>query len=72
MSRYRIGESAQTYTDPVTAHMIAGIAVFGVIAGVGFVIAGLRGRQHWMVFWGGGLVLSSLAYLAFRLFAGGA
>ena len=68
MARYRIGESPLTYTDPVTAHMFLGVAVFGVFAGIGFVIAGVRGRQRWMVFWGGGLVLSSLTYLLSRLF----
>ena len=66
MARYRIGDSPQTYTDPVTNHMFIGIAVFGLVTGVGFVIAGLRGRQRWMVFWGGGLALSSVAYLLIR------
>jgi hypothetical protein len=68
MARYRIGESPLTYTDTVTTHMFLGVAVFGVFAGIGFVIAGMRGRQRWMVFWGGGLVLSSIAYLLSRLY----
>jgi hypothetical protein len=68
MSRYRIGEDPLTYTDPVTTHMFTGIAIYGVFAGTGFVIAGLRGRQHWMVFWGAGLVLCSVVYLLRRLF----
>lgn len=68
MSRYRIGETPSTYSDPVTTHMFFGVAIFGVFAGIGFVIAGLRGRQRWMVFWGGGLTVSSIVYLLSRFF----
>jgi hypothetical protein len=48
--------------------MFLGIAVYGVFVGIGFVFIGLRGRQRWMVFWGGGLVLSSITYLISRFF----
>jgi len=56
----------RTANDPVTAHMFLGIAIYGTFAGIGFMIFGLRGRQHWMTFWGGGLVISSLVYLLSR------
>jgi len=56
----------RTASDPITAHMFIGIAIYGTFAGIGFVLFGLRGRQHWMAIWGGGLVLSSLAYLVSR------
>jgi hypothetical protein len=61
-------ELPRTYLDPITTHMFLGIAVYGVFVGIGFVFIGLRGRQRWMVFWGGGLVLSSITYLISRFF----
>lgn len=67
MAGYPIEELPRTATDPITAHMFVGIAIYGVLAGIGFVMMGLRGRQHWMVFWGGGLVLSSITYLVSRI-----
>lgn len=67
MARYRIGEDPVAGTDPVTAYMLLGAAVFGLLTGIGFVIAGLRGRQYWLAFWGGGLVLASIAYLVSRI-----
>lgn len=69
MARYRIGDTPTPgSTDPVTETMLVGAAIFGLLTGVGFVIAGLRARQYWLVFWGGGLVLSSIAYLASQIF----
>lgn len=66
MNHYPVDDLPRTAADPITAHMFLGIAVYGVFAGIGFVVFGLRGRQHWMVAWGGGLVLTSLAYLFYR------
>lgn len=68
MPQYRIGENPLTSADPITAHMFMGIALYAVVVGVGFVIAGRHGRQRWMVFWGAGLSLTSVAYLMSRLF----
>ncbi|MEJ2361508.1 MAG: hypothetical protein P8Z75_08795 [Gammaproteobacteria bacterium] len=58
----------RTAADPITAHMFLGIAVYGLLAGIGFVLFGLRGRQHWMVAWGSGLSICSIIYLVYRLF----
>jgi hypothetical protein len=52
-------ETAATVTDSV----LTGTAIYGVLVGSGFVIAGIRGRQMWMTWWGGGLALASVAYL---------
>jgi hypothetical protein len=68
MPGYPIEDLPRTAADPITAHMFLGIAIYGMFAGAGFVMMGLRGRQRWMVFWGGGLVLSSIAYLVSRMF----
>lgn len=57
----------RTADDPITAHMFLGIAIYGLLTGIGFVIFGLRGRQRWMVVWGGGLSLCSFIYLVYRL-----
>ena len=44
-------------------------AVFSLVTGIGFVIAGIRGRQRWLLSWGVGLVLASLSYLGWVLFS---
>lgn len=56
-----------TAADPITAHMFLGIAIYGLFVGIGFVLFGRRGRQRWMVIWGGGLVVASVVYLLYRL-----
>ena len=62
--RYREGmESEIVSKHGVYDGMLAGTAVFGLLIGTGFVLAGWRARQYWLVIWGGGLVLASLAYL---------
>jgi len=70
--RYRIGENIEGLTDnlgePVGDGLVTFSAILGVIMGIGFVVAGLRGKQIWLAFWGAGLVLSSIAYLAAGLF----
>lgn len=68
--RYRIGTEPTNL--PGQAVTVDGLtvfsAVFGLLAGSGFVIAGIKGRQRWLMFWGGGLVLASLGYLGSLLF----
>lgn len=63
--RYRIGEDPENMQgQPVGEDgLTIFTAVFGLITGIIFVIAGIKGRQRWMQFWGAGLILSSLAYL---------
>lgn len=68
MPRYRIDESGQTSPDLLTQDVFIGAAVFGLLISIGFVYAGLRGKQYWLVFWGGGLTLSSIAYLFYIFF----
>jgi len=65
--RYRIGTEpvADGYLLDVGA--FAGIAVLSLTLGLGFVVAGLRSRHHWLTLWGSGLALSSAGYLGFLL-----
>jgi hypothetical protein len=62
--RYRIGEKPGELGPPATDDMAIGTAVFGLLTGIGFVVAGLRGRQSWLAVWGAGLAIASVAYLA--------
>ena len=65
MARYKIGETPETGGDVLTQDIFIGAAVFGLLISIGFVIAGLRGKQYWLVFWGGGLTISSIVYLLY-------
>jgi hypothetical protein len=69
MARYRIGETPETGGDHLTENLQTGAAVFGLAMGIGFVYAGLRGKQYWLAIWGAGLVMASLAYLGYRIFS---
>lgn len=63
--RYRIGQDpANVLGQPVTEDgLTIFTAVFSLLTGIGFVVAAIKGRQPWLLFWGGGLVLASLGYL---------
>jgi len=61
--RYRIGEDIQNLGEPVGDELVSFSAILGLLMGVGFVVAGVRGKQVWLVFWGAGLVIASLVYL---------
>ena len=60
--RYRIGTDPESAPNP-DAGIFAGVALFGLALGMGFVVAGVRGRHPWLAVWGGGLALASAAYL---------
>lgn len=68
MARYREGETALTGADTLTNTLFAGAAMFGLVLGIGFAIAGWRGRQYWLMIWGAGLALCSIGYLGYTLF----
>ena len=68
MARYRIGESGESAPDFLTQDVFVGAAIFGLLISIGFVIAGMRGKQYWIAFWGAGLTLSSIAYLLYVFF----
>lgn len=62
--RYRIGEDTQSLGEPVVDSLVPISAVLGLLMGIGFVIAGLKAKQIWLTFWGTGLVIASILYLA--------
>lgn len=70
MARYRIGETAEMGPDVLTQDVFIGAAVFGLLMSIGFVYAGLRGKQYWIAIWGAGLNLSSIAYLLYIFVTG--
>lgn len=63
--RYRIGQEPTSGLGQ--AVNVDGLTIFtaviGLVAGTVFVIAGLRGRQRWLLAWGAGLIVASLIYL---------
>lgn len=61
--RYRIDEFAKGAAQPVGDDLTIFTAVIGLVAGVILTLLAYRGRQHWLLFWGGGLVLASIIYL---------
>ena len=62
--RYREGETPDNIGSPVSGDMLIFGAIIGLLIGVVLSIAGIRGRQIWLAFWGGVLVVKSVAYLA--------
>ena len=64
--RYREGETPLELGAPVEMKF-TGVGIFGVLLGIGFVVAGIRGRQYWLVLWGTILTLSSLVYVVLGL-----
>lgn len=61
--RYRIGTNPDDLTAVSVDRLTLGTAVLGLMIGIGFVVAGRRGRQHWLTVWGGSLVIASVTYL---------
>ena len=68
--RYRIGQEPDlSQAQPVGEDGLAIFtAFFSLLTGVGFIVAGIRGRQRWLIFWGGVMVLASMGYLGYLLF----
>ncbi|MGD2112912.1 MAG: hypothetical protein PVI50_05970 [Gammaproteobacteria bacterium] len=60
--RYRIGETPTEPGPPVDG-TFTGVGIYGVVLGVGFTVAGYRGRQRWLLLWGALLTLASALYL---------
>jgi hypothetical protein len=64
--RYREGQTPGELGAPVEMDF-SGVGIFGIVLGIGFVVAGIRGRQYWLILWGAILNLSSIAYVAVGL-----
>ncbi|MCB1863951.1 MAG: hypothetical protein KDG50_00845 [Chromatiales bacterium] len=62
--RYREGvEPGTTAAAQSTYDNLLFAAVLGLAIGIVLTVAGVRGRQWWLVIWSGGLVLASVGYL---------
>jgi hypothetical protein len=62
--RYRIGEEPDMLGTAMDQSAINSIALLSLLLGIGFVIAGMRSRHHWLTIWGAGLTLWSAGYIA--------
>ena len=59
--RYRIGEEASQAALNSTDYTMLFTLAISVVIGVLLVWMGRRGKQLWLLVWGGGLVVCSLA-----------
>lgn len=59
----RYVEGTETPAAEVSPPMVVGTAVYALLLGIGLVVVGLKVRQRWVAFWGGGLTLASTGYL---------
>jgi hypothetical protein len=66
--RYRIGEEPDMLGTAMDQSAFNSIALFSLLLGLGFVIAGLRSRHYWLTIWGTGLSLWSAGYLVLVTF----
>jgi len=60
--RYREGDSPDNLST-LDDTMFMGAAVLGLLMGIGFVVAGIKGKQYWLALWGAGLVIASVLYI---------
>lgn len=63
--RYREGDIPEVIGPHVTDDSLLFSAVLGLLIGCACLYMGIRGRQVWLMIWGSGLVLASLAYMIF-------
>ena len=62
--RYRSGGSGPRSAAVSQHYMVVFTVLMSLLIGVVLVRLGMYGRQRWLVFWGGTLVIAALAYLA--------
>lgn len=62
--RYRVDDFNAGQAQPVGDDMTVFTAFIGLLIGLILTYAAKRGKQRWLLFWGGGLVIASLVYIA--------
>ena len=67
--RYRIDVGPPAEVASSSEPLLIFTAVLALAAGVILVWLGWRGRQRWVVFWYGSLVVASLIYLGWETYA---
>ena len=60
--RYRIGEVASENAYANSVHFVELTVYVTLLIGVGFLIAGYRGRQSWLKIWGGLTIFACAAF----------
>ncbi|MGR8921109.1 MAG: hypothetical protein ACU85V_15945 [Gammaproteobacteria bacterium] len=65
--RYRMAPDG-SILEPATSSgdVVVGTVWFTLLVGVIFIVAGVRGRQRWLQFWGGLTCVSCAVYFAWR------
>ena len=66
--RYRDGHDPALSAWGTTDEVLLFTVVLSLFIGVALVWLGRKGRQMWLVFWSGGLVIASIAYLGWAAF----
>ena len=66
--RYRAGEQPEAWPYAVSEPWLLFTVVLGVLVGFALIAMGVKGRQLWMLVWGTGQVLVSVAYLGWAAF----
>lgn len=61
--RYRIGTEPDPSAITTDTRIFLVLAVFNILLGIGFILAGRYGRQGWLTVWGGMLTLASMGYV---------
>ena len=67
--RYRIGEDPALSNYGSTGDFVTFTVVLCVVIGVVLCWLGWRGRQWWLFSWNAGLIVASLAYFGWNLYA---
>ena len=62
--RYREGTVPGEADSFGGGEMYVFAAIIGLVIGIVLSFVGVRGRQFWLMFWGGFLVLKSVVYIA--------
>lgn len=65
--RYKDTGDILNLGQPVGDDLLVFTVAISIIIGIGFIIAGRKGRQRWMITWGTGLVFASCSYVVFSL-----
>jgi len=60
--RYRMTEGGQVGPPDMSGDVVTATVWFTLLVGIVFLVAGLRGRQHWLKFWGATTCLCCALY----------
>ena len=66
--RYRLAEDGSVAAAQSSADFVALTVWFTLFVGIGFVLAGVYGRQRWLQFWGALTCVCCAAYFMRGLF----